>query len=97
MKKENANIYEAWKDRCKASDGARRLIDLQDHRLPEVSPVRPGGCLRGRARGVWVHLQALLQGPPPPPAGVWISAAQNHNSQHKSLSADSLAYFDPVV
>lgn len=38
-------------------------------------------CLRGRAQGVWVHLQALLW--VPPRAGFWVSATQNHNSQHK--------------
>lgn len=37
--------------------------------------------LRGRAQGVWVHLQALLWASPQ--AGLWVSATQKHNSQYK--------------
>lgn len=37
--------------------------------------------LRGSVRGVWVHLQALLRASPQ--VGLWVSAAQKHNSQYK--------------
>lgn len=52
--------------------------------------------LRGRAQGVWVHLQALLRASPQ--AALWVSATPKHNSQSKaeSLCLSSFSVCSPT-
>jgi len=64
-----------------------------DHWISEASPVGSGSDHTGtfKRQSVRVHLQALLSASPQ--AGLGVSATR----KHKSLSVDSLVYFDPLV
>lgn len=57
-------------------------LGFQRYRLLDLVEITQAS-LRGRAQGVWVHLQDLLWAPPQ--AGLWVSASQKHNSQHEAF------------